>query len=119
MRNIFLCAAVVVATGASLAAEDLPKAETILDKYIEVTGGKAAYEKNHSEMSTGTMEFVGKGIKGTVSSYRAAPDKLYTEVNIEEIGKVKEGSAGKPACTLSARRGPPQKDGDDRASSLH
>ena len=67
MRNILLCAAVVLATGAQLAADDLPKAETILDKYIEVTGGKAAYEKNHSEVSTGTMEFVGKGIKGSVA----------------------------------------------------
>ena len=25
--------------------EPLPKAETILDRYVEVTGGKAAYEK--------------------------------------------------------------------------
>ena len=55
MRNIVLCAAVVLATGARLAADDLPKADTILDKYIEATGGKAAYEKNHTEVSTGSM----------------------------------------------------------------
>jgi Protein of unknown function (DUF620) len=119
MRNVILCAAVVLATGGRVPAADLPKAETILDKYIEVTGGKAAYEKNHSEMSTGTMEFVGKGIKGTVSSYRAEPDKSYTEVDIQGIGKVKEGSDGKTAWTLSAMQGPRIKDGDERASSLH
>jgi zinc protease len=118
MRNIILCAAVILATGARAPAADLPKAETILDKYIEVTGGKAAYEKNHSELSTGSMEFVGKGIKGTVSSYRAEPDKSYTEVDIQGIGKVKEGSDGKTAWSLSAMQGPRIKDGDERASSI-
>ena len=47
-----------------LAAADLPKGETLLDKYIEVTGGKAAYAKIHSEMMTGTMEFPAMGLKG-------------------------------------------------------
>jgi hypothetical protein len=43
------------------AADALPTGEAILDKYIEVTGGKAAYEKKISEVSTGVMEFTGKG----------------------------------------------------------
>ena len=34
--------------------EALPKAETILDRYIEVTGGKAAYEKRKNEIETGS-----------------------------------------------------------------
>jgi hypothetical protein len=118
MRNIFLCAAMVLATGATMAADDLPKAETILDKYIEVTGGKAAYEKNHTEISTGSMEFVGKGIKGSVSSFRAEPDKSYTEIDIQGIGKVKEGTDGKVAWSLSAMQGPRVKDGEEKAGAL-
>jgi hypothetical protein len=118
MRNIFLCAAIVLATGARLAADDLPKAEAILDKYIEATGGKAAYEKNHSEVSTGSMEFVGKGIKGSVSSFRMEPNMSYTEVDIQGIGKVREGSDGKIAWSLSAMQGPRLKDGDEKAGAL-
>jgi hypothetical protein len=118
MRNILLCAAMVLATGARLAADDLPKAETSLDKYIEATGGKAAYEKNHSEISTGTMEFVGKGIKGTVSSFRAEPNKSYTEIDIQGIGKVREGSDGTVAWSLSAMQGPRVKDGDEKAGAM-
>jgi len=118
MRNILLCAAVVLATGSRLAADELPKAETILDKYIEVTGGKAAYEKNHSEVSTGTMEFVGKGIKGNIANFRAEPDKSYTEVDIEGIGKVREGADGKVAWSLSAMQGPRVKEGDERAGAM-
>src|SRR5262249_51822607 len=43
-----LCIAVVLALATARAvpaADELPKAETILDKYIEVTGGKTAYQK--------------------------------------------------------------------------
>jgi len=49
------------------ADEPLPKAETILDRSIEVTGGKAAYEKRKTEITTGTFEFSGKGVKGTIA----------------------------------------------------
>ena len=118
MRNILLCAAVLLSTGARLAADDLPKAEAILDRYIEVTGGKAAYEKNHSEISTGTMEFVGKGIKGTIASYRAEPNTSYTELDIQGIGKVREGTDGKIAWSLSALQGPRIKDGEEKAGAL-
>ena len=55
--------------------EPLPKAEEILDKFVEVTGGKAAYENVRNEKWTGSFEFVGKGIKGTITSYRADPNK--------------------------------------------
>src|SRR5437868_4503983 len=119
MRSIFILGAtVVLATGVGRAADDLPKAETILDKYIESTGGKAAYEKNHNEVSSGTMEFVGKGIKGNISSYRAEPDKSYTEIDIQGIGKVKEGSDGKVAWSISAMQGPRLKEGEEKAGAF-
>ena len=51
------------AAGVLAAADELPKAETILDKYVEVTGGKAAYAKIHAEITTGSMEFAAMGLK--------------------------------------------------------
>src|SRR5579864_1799089 len=118
MRNMILCAAMLCTSGMRLGAADLPKAETILDKYIEATGGKAAYEKHHSEISTGKMELTGKGITGTVTSYRAEPDKSYTEVEIAAIGKIQEGSDGKVAWSLSAMQGPHLKEGAEKAQAL-
>jgi hypothetical protein len=118
MRSMILCAAVLCTSGVRLAADDLPKAETILDKYIEVTGGKAAYEKNHSEISSGKMEFTGKGITGNLVSYRADPDKSYTEIDIQGIGKLREGSDGKVAWSLSAIQGPHLKEGEERAQAM-
>src|SRR5215467_12699217 len=117
MKNLILCAAVVFASGVRLSADDLPKAEAILDKYVEVTGGKAAYEKLHSEITTGKMEIAGKGINGSVMSYRAAPNKSYTEIEIQGLGKMREGSDGATFWSLSAFQGPHLKEGDEKAQA--
>ena len=101
-----------------LAAADLPKGETLLDKYIEVTGGKAAYAKIHSEIMTGTMEFPAMGLKGKLTAYSAEPDKQYWEVNLEGVGKMQEGVSGDIAWANSAMQGPRLKDGAEKTESL-
>ncbi len=35
---------------------DLPTADTVMNQYIEATGGKAAYEKLKNRVATGTIE---------------------------------------------------------------
>ena len=101
-----------------LAAADLPKAETLLDKYIEVTGGKAAYTKLHGQKMTGTMEFPAMGLKGKLIIYSAEPDKQYFEVEFEGVGKMQEGSSGDIAWANSAMQGPRIKEGGEKAESL-
>src|SRR5258708_36503016 len=73
------------------ADEALPKAETILDRYVEVTGGKAAYEKHKTELGTGTMTFTAQGLKGSISRYAAAPNQTYAVIELEGIGKIEQG----------------------------
>jgi hypothetical protein len=63
-RNIAIGAAMVLSLTLARAADDLPKAETILDKYVEATGGKAAYEKHHTEIAKGTLRNGGHGLQG-------------------------------------------------------
>ena len=100
------------------AAADSPKAEAILDKSVEATGGRAAYEKVHSMVITGTMEVKGIGIKGSMTSYHAAPDKLLMEVNLEGVGAIRDGSNGEVAWEMSAMQGPRLKQGEERAVAL-
>lgn len=115
-RNAIL--GLLLSAGALYAADELPKGETILDKYIEATGGKAAYEKVKSDISTGTMTFVAMGLKGAMVSYAQAPDKRLVEVSLEGIGKISEGVAGGMAWSMSAMQGPRVKEGDEKAESL-
>src|SRR5262249_17874451 len=92
----------LAASGILSAADAIPTGAAILDKYIEVTGGKAAYEKRTSEVTTGVMEFTGKGVKAHITSYHAAPNKSYSVVEIEGIGKMEEGADGSVAWERSA-----------------
>jgi len=117
--NVILGAALLAAIASPrLVAADLPKAETILDKYVEVTGGKAAHQKLHSQMASGTFEMAAAGIKGTVAIYAAEPDLFYTEVVLEGIGKIQNGSDGKVAWSNSAMQGPHVKEGAERAQAM-
>jgi len=54
---------------------DPPAPETILDRFVEVTGGKAAYEKRKTEVVHGTIEFAAVGLKGTMVEYFEEPGK--------------------------------------------
>lgn len=100
------------------ADEPLPKAETILDRYIQVTGGKAAYAERKSEIISGRLEFAALGIKGTLTRYAADPDKYYATTDIDQIGKVEMGVNGGVAWESSALLGPRIKSGEERAQAL-
>jgi len=116
-RNIAIGAAMVLSLSLARAADDLPKADTILDKYVEVTGGKAAYEKHHNEIAKGSFEMAAMGIKGSLTSYRVEPDKSYTETDLGAMGKVREGSDGKVFWQLSAMMGPHLREGSEKAQA--
>jgi hypothetical protein len=109
---------VVAAAGMLPAADDLPKAETILDKYIAVTGGKAAYTKLRSETTTGVMEFSAMGLKGKVVSYHVDPDQSLVEITMEGMGRILEGTSGDIAWTVNSMQGPRIKDGDEKSEAL-
>jgi len=88
MRILFLLAAL------SSCFAQSPTAERILDRYIEVTGGKDAYAKVKSLSILGTMEIKGQGVKGEMRMYRMDGSKYYTVVDLPGIGKQEDGSNG-------------------------
>jgi zinc protease len=107
-----------VAVVAPLFAADLPKAETILEKNVEATGGRAAYEKLRTMVITGTMEVKAAGLKGSMISYHAAPDKMLMEVTIPGVGTIRDGTNGELAWEVSALQGPRLKEGEEKAAAL-
>jgi hypothetical protein len=109
-----LCAATFGAFGAD---QNLPKAETILDKYLEVTGGKPRYEKLRTQVSSGTIELTKQGMSGTITIYRAFPNQLYT-ITALPIGTIEEGVDGETAWQKSPMMRPRIKQGQERASAL-
>lgn len=110
-----LLAGLCVANVHAQPAEKLPKAEAILDKYVEVTGGKAAYDKLNNRVTKATFEMPAQGIRADLTVYGARPNKLYTLLESGALGKIEEGTDGQVAWELKMMTGPRVKEGDERA----
>ena len=100
------------------AADPLPSAESVLDRYVQVTGGKQAYESRKTEISHGTLEYTAIGIKGTITRWAAEPDKYYASLEIQGLGNVEMGVNGGVAWENSALLGPRVKTGVERAEAI-
>src|SRR5581483_749963 len=100
------------------ADEALPKAETILDHWVEVTGGKAAWEKRQNVVQHAVVDFTGRGVKGTLTIYEAAPDKNLAILELQGVGKIESGSNGDVAWENSALQGPRIKQGAERTDAI-
>lgn len=89
MRTLLLLAFASLAFG-----QGAPTAQSVLDRYVEVTGGQAAYGKVKTMTATGTMEIQGQNVRGEVRMYRAEGSKYYQVVELPGIGKQEDGSNG-------------------------
>jgi len=96
----------------------LPSGDAVIARYIEATGGKAAYDKVHNSVSTGRMMMPAQGINGKITMYEAEPGKNYTSVDIPGIGLVEDGTDGTVAWEKSALQGARIKTGDEKAFAI-
>lgn len=100
---------------AAAAGDSLPGVDTILDKYVQATGGKAAYRKLTSRVIKGTIE----GIPGMAAlgweMYAKAPNKTLSVVEITGFGSVTEGYDGRVAWANNPGMGAREKTGDELA----
>ena len=96
----------------------LPPAKQILDRYIEVTGGRAAYEKAKHRTLTGAFELKGMGMKGTLLLQQSAPDKMTTKIEVPGVGTIAKGTDGTHAWEVSAVTGPRLLEGAEKAEAL-
>lgn len=112
--------AVVLLVVAPLFAADeaLPSGASLMDRYVEVTGGKAAYEKHTSAIERGHIEFAALGLKGTLVTYAVDPDKYYSSADLEGVGKLEMGVSNGVAWENNPLTGPRVKSGEERLQAL-
>jgi hypothetical protein len=108
----------LLVTASPFFAEDLPKADTILDRFVEAVGGRAAFEKHHNEVMHGAMESVGTGVKGTLTFYQAEPDQIRAVIDLQGIGKIDSGTSGDVAWENNAMQGPRIKKGVEKSDAF-
>ena len=83
----------------------LPSAKQVLDRYLEVTGGRAAYEKTRHRTLTGSFELKALGVTGTLLLQQSAPDKMVTRIDVPGLGSIVKGTDGVHAWEVSAAAG--------------
>ncbi len=84
----------------------LPNPVDLMDKFIEATGGKTAYQSVKTQSVKADVTFQGAGLKGQVVTYSAAGGKRYSAFDLAGAGEFESGSDGNTAWERSAILGP-------------
>ena len=98
--------------------QELPTADTILSRAIEVTGGTAAYEAVKSYKIVGTLSIPAQKIEGAMKVVGASGNRLVLEVVIPGIGTERSGSDGTTVWSMSAMTGSRILEGSERDRTL-
>lgn len=100
------------------AAPALPSADSVLQHYLDATGGAKAYDAVKTEVATGSFIIPAANITGTIHSYSSVPNKNYIVIELAGVGKIEEGTDGTIAWENSAMQGARIKTGDEAAAEL-
>ena len=81
---------------AGKAAEAEQQAAEIVERFVEASGGRAAFEKLTSRVSKGTFtgSRMGAAVTGSVEIVEKAPGKSVTLVNVPGFGEIRQGFTG-------------------------
>jgi outer membrane lipoprotein-sorting protein len=74
----------VLPSTSALAAQE-PSAEEVIGKFIEATGGKDAYAKLTSRVSTGKITIADAGLTGPIVIYQKAPNLIRVTGNVGAV----------------------------------
>jgi carboxyl-terminal processing protease len=66
----------------------MPSVGSILDKYLEASGGRNALEKITNRVATGTVEMTSLGVTGTVEFVEQSPNQSSVIINAPGLGIV-------------------------------
>jgi hypothetical protein len=120
-RGFALFALCLFATAAS-AQDKLPTGQEVVDRFVQVTGGKEKYEAVKTMVATGKysmpqLESLGVG-DGTIEIYFTRPDKARLIVDIPNFGKIEKGQLGKVAWEVNPQTGTRLLEGEEAARFL-
>jgi hypothetical protein len=111
-------AVVLMLAATSAFAADLPAAESLLDRYVEVTGGKQAYAARKSEVARRTMEYPAMGLKGKAMTYYGEAGQYRASIELPGIGVMEFGVTDGIAWQNSMLTGPRILTGAERAEAM-
>lgn len=98
--------AAMVLIAAPAAAQTLPSAAEVLQKYVAAIGGKEAILQITSLKQASTMQVPAIGLTAEVESFQAAPNKMATRSTMPGVGEMLQGTNGSIAWDANPMQGP-------------
>jgi hypothetical protein len=111
-------AATDMGTTGVAAAAGPPDGAAVMDRYVAVTGGKAAYDSVQNRVMHGTLDLAAMNIKLDLTEYQARPNKSYVVVESQVIGKIESGVSGGCAWETSTMTGPRLLEGAEEQETM-
>ena len=99
-------------------AAAMPSAKDVLQKYVDATGGEAAYKALTGQKAVGTFSMPAQGLTGQLELFQKSPDKMLAVVNIPPFGTVERGVNGTVGWMVDDRNGPQLLDDATRQGML-
>jgi CubicO group peptidase (beta-lactamase class C family) len=92
-------------SAAKMNVKDLPKADDIISRYIEVTGGEAAYRALTSSRLIGEVSIPSQNLTGKLETVIASNGKFFSKTEFENVGFESAGSDGTTVWNLTSFTG--------------
>jgi hypothetical protein len=91
---------------ASLGAQELPKARDLVDRHVELIGGREVLTAIGSMRSRGSFEMPAMGLRGNVRAAQSSTGALLTRIEISGLGEITTGYDGEIAWATNPMIGP-------------
>lgn len=119
----FPLAVVAVLSASAMAAqgpapETAPTGAAVLDRYVEASGGAAAWAAIRTRLVTGTLVLPGPGLELKLWGAAARPNKVLLTLESEATGQIQRGCTGEIAWEQSTTGGPRLLAGQEAADTM-
>jgi len=120
MKNMLRSGAVALALALlaplSAAAQDLPPAQEIIDRYVDAIGGRDAALAQVATRTTGTFSMPAMGVTGDLEVVSGENEEMVTRVTIPGMGEMLSGYTGEVAWSVDPMMGPRLLEGAEAAA---
>lgn len=106
MVALFLAALCLFGAPGLDAQDTLPNGRELVDRYVELIGGRDAVMSRPIIRSTGSFQMPAMGITGELVTYQAQPGRNVVQVNIPGLGEIRSGFDGTVGWSMDPIQGP-------------
>lgn len=99
------CFTILLATAGNAAAQELPDARAIVDRYVDAIHGDVM-KRNSSMRTVGSFSLPAMGTTGQLEILQARPNHMVMSVTLPGLGEIRSGYDGEVGWSMNPMEGP-------------